>query len=160
LNPIEAWKTLAQDLLSIEQLPAQSRLRFLDLTPYPTSPVRLTPKQVLEAGLSLEEYVTVPIMNLLTAFPELGDFGQRWFCFTDPEFPICIQHRMARNRCIGTLLLGNPTAIPWSVWPLVLEKAQRDYWLRMSPQCCADILYQIIQGPAFAARTGLSYVYE
>jgi hypothetical protein len=91
------------------------------------------------------------LVPLLERHPELGDLGQDFMNLMDADsFPPQVQHLMDMNRC-GRVLLRDGS-LPLSVWPLVLVKAINDTYLEDNPSRMANVIYHLLQGPAFVSR--------
>ena len=123
----------------------KSRLRRLDLDD------NLVVTDLFEGKLVVKTGAVLSLVPLLERNPELGDLGQDFMNLVDADsFPPQVQHLMDMNRC-GRVLLqdGSP---PLSAGPLVLVKAINDTYLEDNPLRMANVIYHLLQGPAFVSR--------
>jgi hypothetical protein len=123
----------------------KSRLRQLNLDD------NLVVKNLFKGKLVVKTSDVLSLVPFLERNPELGDFGRDFMNLMDADsFPPQVQHLMDMNRC-GRVLLrdGSP---PLSIWPLVLVKAINDTYLEDNPSRMANVIYHLLQGPAFVSR--------
>jgi hypothetical protein len=123
----------------------KSRLRRLDLDD------NLVVTNLFEGILVVKTNDVLSLVPLLEANPELGDLGQDFMNLMDADsFPPQVQHLMDMNRC-GRVLLRDGS-LPLSIWPLVLVKAINDTYFEENPSRMANVIYHLLQGPAFVSR--------
>jgi hypothetical protein len=111
----------------------------------------LVVKNLFKGKLIVKTSNVLSLVPFLERNPELGDLGQDFMNLMDADsFPPQVQHLMDMNGC-GRVLLrdGSP---PLSVWPLVLVKAIDDTYLEDNPSRMANVIYHLLQGPAFVSR--------
>jgi hypothetical protein len=97
-----------------------------------------------------EEEVACHILTLLEEHPQLWDNGFYW---EDSKLPIHqkIQHFKDLNRCGRILLLARDGAIPLSVWPIVLARANTLFFYTNEKRN-HNAIFHLLQGPALMQR--------
>jgi Leucine-rich repeat (LRR) protein len=92
------------------------------------------------------------LLHFVRSNPELARLAGRFdFAKSDLYTPL-IEHYLDLNWSGSILLSGNVSrpGIPLSVWPVVLERANRLFQENGGRQ--ANVLYHLLDGPAFRAR--------
>jgi hypothetical protein len=99
-----------------------------------------------------KEEAACHILALFEEHPQLWEDGFDWSYSNGPMHQK-IQHFKDLNRCGRTLLLARDGAIPLSVWPIVLERA--DTLLegtRKFKERTSNAIFHLLQGPALMQR--------
>jgi hypothetical protein len=93
------------------------------------------------------------LLHFVRSNPELSHLGDA-FDFADSDlYTPLIEHYLDLNRSGRILLSGNVSrpGIPLSVWPTVLERANRIFQ-NIGHSRQSNVLYNLLHGPAFRAR--------
>ena len=93
------------------------------------------------------------LLHFVRSNPELGHLGDAFdFAESDLYTPLT-EHYLDLNRAGRILLSGNVSrpGIPLSVWPIVLERANRIFQNNGHSRQ-SNVLYNLLHGPAFRAR--------
>jgi hypothetical protein len=98
-----------------------------------------------------KEEAACHILALFQEHPQLWHDGFDW---EDSESPMHqkIQHFKDLNRCGRILLLARDGAIPLSVWPIVLARANTLLKGFRSKERTPDAIFPLLQGPALMQR--------
>jgi hypothetical protein len=89
------------------------------------------------------------ILTVFEEYPQLWEDGYYW---EDSESPIHhkIQHFKDLNRCGRILLVASDGVIPLSIWPTVLERANK--LLSENKERTHNAIFHLLQGPALMQR--------
>jgi hypothetical protein len=98
-----------------------------------------------------EEEAACHSLTLFEEHPQLWEDGFNW---TDSKSPIHrnIQHFKDLNRCGRVLLLARDGAIPLSVWPIVLARANIVLSGVYKKKRTHNAIFHLLQGPALMQR--------
>jgi hypothetical protein len=112
---------------------------------------KLVVKNLFKGKLVVKTSDVSSLVPFLERNPELGDLGQDFMNLMDADsFPPQVQPLMDMNHC-GRVLLRDVSP-PLSVGPLVPVKAINDTCLEDNPLRMANVIYHLLQGPAFVSR--------
>jgi hypothetical protein len=155
-NETDTLATLARSLADYND--NTSRLRYLKLLSW-----RLRNENDFSR---LSNEVVKDLVTLFRIFPELSSLGLPLGGDTPLQsLPVQVQrlvHRLDMNRCGGYLMMASQTnntgrpAVPLSWWSLLLEKTSTDRELKDSKNRQVNVIYHLLQGPAFAGRGAIS----
>lgn len=91
------------------------------------------------------------LLKLLETLPELGNLGEELTSMLRYDiYQPKLYHRLDMNRRVRRLMADD--SIPAGLWPNILEKCNDDWFLMEDPSRLANVMFHILNGPAFAGR--------
>jgi hypothetical protein len=158
---LSSCQLLDEDMDHLGQILATCKLETMDLGDNSITPsgfvscTQNIPKSLKSfdfSGIEFEEEEAVcHTLTLFEEHPQLWDDGLEW---EDSKSPIHrkIQHFKDLNRCGRILLLARDGAIPLSVWPIVLARANTVMEGSRSEERTLNAIFHLLQGPALMQR--------